>query len=117
MRRPSIRLTPNSVSIAPTSWSKDLAAGRKPTEGTPRGPIACAVQPSSSAHVPEHIREQYVVYHTVKFYDDPLVNLRDVVLFGSRQLVVMGVEATSGGRGRTWLVHCEERPTPPVLGS
>jgi hypothetical protein len=110
MRRPSTRLTPNVVSIVPSKWSKDAAAGRITIAQSSRGPFSIGIAPTDSVTMPEHMREANVIYHTCKFYDDPQTNIRDVIFWGTRQLVVRGTIATSAARGRTWLVHCEERP-------
>lgn len=111
MRRPSGRMTPNVVTLRRiASWSKDSGGGRQPVYASDSLPVRCAVQPTSSEDRPQHMRETLVVYDTVKFYDDPNLNVRDLVLFDGRTKVVVGVRATSGGAGRTWLVDTEERP-------
>ena len=111
MRRPSPRMFSAQVTMSRvTRWNKDAASGRVPVYAAPSAPILCAVEPSSATDVPEHMREQQVVYHTVKFWDFPGVQIRDVINYAGRQLVVSGVRDTSGGRGRTWVVMAEERP-------
>lgn len=111
MRRPSARMTPNLVTLRRiASWSKDSGGARQSVYAADSLPVRCAVQPASSEDRPQHMRETQVVYDTVKFYDDPNLAVRDVVVFDGREKVVTGVRATSGGAGRTWLVDTEERP-------
>lgn len=111
MRHPSRRMTPNTVTIQlVTNWTKDLGGGRQPTYGTASDPVRCAVQPMSAEDLAIHARETEAIYHTVKFYADPGLRVRDRLNFGSRILTVLAMEATSGGAGRTYSVHCEEKP-------
>ena len=110
MRRPTHRMTPNTVHIERVNfWGKDSGGGRQPFRGAAGPAVACAVQPSSAEDVPPHMREEEVVYHTVKFYDNPQLQVRDRLYFGTRVLTVTGTQATSGGAGRTYIVHAEER--------
>lgn len=112
MRRPTSRMTPSSVTLRRVArWTKDAAAGRVPVFDPPTGPYACAVQPASAEDLPVHMREAHVIYHVIKFYDDPAVRPRDEVILQGRTLVVTGLRSTSGGAGRTHLVDAEERPT------
>lgn len=111
MRRPTARMTPNSVLLRRVArWSADAAAGRVPEFDPPAGPFACAVQPASAEDVPLHMREESVIYYLIKFYDDPALRPRDEVLWDGRTLVVTGLRSTSGGAGRSHLVDAEERP-------
>ncbi len=111
MRYPTPRMTPNTVRIRrQLPWTRDVGAGRKLNLGLPSLPVRCAVQPTSAEDKPDHMREAEVIYHTLKFYDDPRLKIRDQINFGDRILVVTGVRATSGGAGRTWVVLAEERP-------
>lgn len=111
MRRPSARLTPNQVRIRRvTRWDQDATAGRLPVWGPTTGPHPCAVHPSSAEDVPANLREAEVIYCTVQFYDDPLVRIRDELHWDGRVLTVTGVRPSAAGRGRTYLVDCEERP-------
>lgn len=110
MRRPTARMTPNTVTVVRATFGQDAALGRKPVETPDPTPRPCAVQPTSVDDLPEHMREQEVIYHTVKFYDDPRLSNRDKVIFRGRELVVIGVRGSSGGAGRTWPVLCEEKP-------
>jgi hypothetical protein len=111
MRHPTARMTPNTVTLRKVvAWTLDKAGGRQPTYGTDSDPIACAVQPTNANDMPAHMRESEVIYTTVKFYSDPGLRVRDLILFGTRQIVVSGVRSTSGGAGRTFVVLAEERP-------
>lgn len=111
MRAPSVRMTPNTVKIRRVStWTRDAAGGRQPTYALADAPVRCAVQPTRAEDIPIHMRESEVIYHTVKFYTDPRLRVRDEILFGNRTIVVTGVRATSGGAGRTWVVDGEEHP-------
>lgn len=110
MRRPSIRLTPNSVTVTRVSFGRDAALGRLQANAPDPTVYRVAVQPTATADLAEHLREQGVIYHTVNFYDDPRLVARDVVIFNGRTLAVVGVRGSSGGAGRTWPVLCEERP-------
>jgi len=49
-----------------------------------------------------------VVYLVAIFHDDPVLAVRDQVLWGSRTFTVTGV-IDSSGRGRSFKVLCEER--------
>lgn len=110
-RRPSNRLLPNLVTITPSaSWAHDPAGGRQPQVGVTRGPYRCAVQPTAAGETADHLRDGDVITGVAKFYSDPQVKVRDVINFGTRLLVVMGVRSTSGGQGRTWIINWEERP-------
>lgn len=103
-------MTPSTVTVSRSSWStKDKASGRQPTMTADPSQIRCAVQPDSADLFPEHMREEACVYHTVKFYDDRRLKVRDTVNYQGRVLVVVGVRDTSGGVGRTWVCLCEER--------
>jgi len=108
-------MTPNRVTVVRVDFGRDAALGRQPVETPDPTRRACAVQPASVDDVAEHEREQGLIYHVVKFYDDPKLSNRDKVIFEGRQLVVIGVRGSSGGAGRTWPVVCEERP--PKRGS
>lgn len=111
MRRPSARLTPNTVTLRRTSFGADAAAGRKIAGGvTDATPRAVSVHPTSAEDLPDHLREQGRVYYTVTFYDDPGLYVRDEVLWDGRVLVVLGVRGSSGGVGRSWPVLTEYKP-------
>ena len=103
-------MTPNVVTLGRSTWTtKDKAAGRQPTTTFDPTPVRCAVQPDSADLFPEHMREEACVYHTVKFYDDPVLKTRDEITYNGRTIVVVGVRDTSGGMGRTWVILGQER--------
>lgn len=112
MRRPSARLTPNTVQVRRvTRWTADAHGGRVAEWGPPSAPMPAAVRPASAEDVPANLREAEVIYHNVLFYDDPGLRVRDLVLLGERVLAVTGVRSTAAGQGRTHVIDCEERPT------
>lgn len=109
MRRPSSRCTPNTVTIQRVAaWTAGNARDPQATFAAASDPVACSVQPSSSIDVAPHLREEGVTYHTAIFHDDPTLEVRDKLNWGSRVLIVTGV-IDSSGRGRSFRVLCEER--------
>lgn len=113
MRRPSVRMLTNSVTLAPTAFARDGAGGRQPIPLPGNQPWRCSVQPTSTKVEPSQMRDANVIYLTVKFYDDPGLRYRDVIVDElGRDLVVIGERGPSGGARRTWEVDCEYHPPP-----
>lgn len=109
MRRPSARCTINTVTTRNvTSWANDAAAGRVPNFSGYSAPILCSVQPASQDDVAPHLREEQVNYYAVIFHDDPQLDNRDEILWGSHTLTVIGNNNASG-RGRSFVIICQER--------
>jgi len=100
------------VTVTRVSFSgRDLAGGRSPAATALPQAYRVAIHPADAADAPEHMREQEVVYLTVRFYDDPQLRTRDEVVDElGRVLVVIGVKGPSGGYHRSWPVVCEYRP-------
>ena len=114
MRRPSLRCTPNRVTIRRVvAWTPDAVLGRVPSYGSDSSSEwICAVQPASAADVTLHSRESHIVTHVAIFHDDPNVKPNDEITWldhGNRTLSVVGVVSTSAGRARSWRVMCEEQ--------
>ena len=114
MRRPSARMTPNTVTIAAwTGWGRDAAGGRSPTYGDPGAAIACSVQEQGAEmRDDDNGKLQHVIMYKVYFHDDPLLRLRDRILWGSRTLTVTGVPPDAAGHARSWVIDAEELPVP-----
>lgn len=113
MRRPSVRCTPNTVTISVPTWTQDASHGRKQILGPPGALIACSVQPASSDDTATFEREQGNLYHRVIFHDEPVAPLRSVITWvdrGNRSLIVRSVRQEASGHNRSWIVVCEEKP-------
>ena len=110
MRRPSARLTPNTVTVSRVTFGQDAAGGRAVTATPQPQSYAVSIHPTSAAVKSEHLREQGVQYFTVHFYDDPDLRVRDEVVDSlGRRLVVVSPRGPSGGVRRSWPVDCEYR--------
>ncbi len=123
MRAPSGRIRRNCVTIQPTTFVPDADGGRVLT---PTGPASeeylVRVHPASSKDVPDHMREEGVVYLTIHFFRRPTVKVRylinwlDSELGATQVLNVIGPVRTAAGDFSTWLVDCEYR-VPPQTGA
>jgi hypothetical protein len=112
MRRPNVRLLPNTVQHQTGSFTIDAAGGRVFTAVNIGSTIKCSVQPTSADDVPDHLREEAETFYTVYFPDDPGVSIRDLLIWidpnPDKILYVLGV-MNRAGISNTWEVLCGER--------
>jgi len=85
----------------------DDIGGLTRTWDTETADIACWVQPASSMTIQQYGARDIVITHAVYFSSDPGAQLRDRFLFGTRHLLVAGIENT-GEVSKLFVVYCEE---------
>lgn len=86
-----VRYLPHRVNVQRTVDLLDDAGGRIPTPVTIATAVPCWVQPLSGNEQLQYLRQDLVLTDKVIFLQNPGVQNEDVLLFGSRSLVVQGV--------------------------
>jgi hypothetical protein len=110
VRRPSARMTPNTVTAQLVAWTADAAAARQPQFAPPGTPIPCTVQIKTSETAGQDGRQQLLNRYEVIVHDDPGLKLRDRLTWvdgGDLTLTVTGIKPAAG-RMRSWVIEAEE---------
>lgn len=102
-----VKVLPHRVNILGRVDIRDDAGGRIPTNVLKKANVRAWVQPLSGTEQAEYARQDLIFTDRVIFFEDPQVMPEDVIHFGSRLLVVQGMD-DGLSMGFVWAINTRD---------